>query len=361
MGAALGPGVAQADEKLVRSQGRGPRSGDNHVRIPDYRIRLTLDLLVPGLLPPADAPEAMRTARFPALERWLARARPSREAARGTRGWLAAAFELGSPPPYAALALEGEGLGRPGAWLRADPVHLAVGQDAVALRDASLLAVTREESNALVDALGTHFKADGLNFNSPAPDRWYVQVPPGEVPVTTALDDALGRNVFGLLPRGSGALNWAGALTETQMLFASHAVNQEREARGQPTINGVWFWGEGVLPETLARPYAAIEGGDEFVRGFARISGAGTVIENGGGLAILDGAARALVRGDAAGWLEAVTALERDWFARMGALVSRHGAVRVIVPGHADTQVFTLDSSARWRWLRRARPLAGHA
>ncbi len=303
----------------------------------------------------------MRAARFPALERWLARAHGSREAACGTRGWIAAAFQLPSPPPYAALALEGEGLGRAGVWMRADPVHLAVGQDAVALRDASYLGVTREESNALVDALGTFFDSDGLTFISPAPDRWYVRVPEAEVPVTTALHDALGRNVFGLLPRGSGALNWASAITETQMLFASHPVNLEREAKGQPTINGVWFWGEGSLPAKLSRPYAGVEGGDEIVRGLARLSGAGPVIEAGGGLAILDAAAQALSRGDENGWLAAVAALEVDWFSRMGALVSRHGTVRVIVPGNVDTRIFTLDSSTRWRWLRRARPLAGHA
>ncbi len=303
----------------------------------------------------------MRAARFPALERWLARARSTTEAAQGTRSWLATAFELPSPPAYAAVALEGEGLGRPGAWLRADPVHLAVGQDAVALRDASLLEVTREEANALVDALAVLFEPDGLAFISPAPDRWYVRVPEGEVPVTTPLDDALGRNVFGLLPRGGGALNWAGAITETQMLFASHPVNQAREARGQPAINGVWFWGEGALPAKLARPYAAIEGGDEIVRGLARLCGAGAVIEGSGGLVVLDGASRALSRGDAQGWVAAVAALERDWFARMGALVSRHRTVRVIVPGNDHTRIFTLDASARWRWLRRARPLAGHA
>lgn len=322
---------------------------------------MSFDLLVPGLLPPPDAPEALRAARFPALERWLARARSTTEPARGTRGWLATAFALPSPPPYAALALAGEGLGQPGAWLRADPVHLAVGQDAVALRDASLLEVTREEANALVDALAALFASDGLAFISPAPDRWYVRVPEGEVPVTTSLDDALGRNVFGLLPRGGGALNWASAITETQMLFAAHPVNQAREARGQPAINGVWFWGEGVLPAKLARPYAAIEGGDEIARGLARLSGAGAVVAGAGGLAILDGASQALSRGDAAGWLEAVAALERDWFARMGALVSRYREVRVIVPGIAATRVFTMDSSARWRWLHRARPLAGHA
>ena len=35
---------------------------------------MPLDLLVPDLLPPPDAPAAMRDARLPALEKWLGRA-----------------------------------------------------------------------------------------------------------------------------------------------------------------------------------------------------------------------------------------------------------------------------------------------
>ena len=34
-----------------------------------------------------------------------------------------------------------------------------------------------------------------------------------------ALDAALGRNIFGLLPQGSGRINWRSAITEVQMLL----------------------------------------------------------------------------------------------------------------------------------------------
>src|SRR5688500_11750334 len=193
----------------------------------------------------------MRALRLPALEAALDSAPSERHAARGAAEWLASAFGIAPPIPHAAICLAGEGLAREGQWLHADPVHLAIGQDAVALHDAAGLGITREEANALVAAVQAHFESDGLVFLSPAPDRWYVRVPQDEVPATTPLGRALGRNIFGLLPRGSGRINWPAAMTEAQMIFTSHPVNEAREAARRPAVNGVWFWGEGTAPSSV--------------------------------------------------------------------------------------------------------------
>jgi hypothetical protein len=322
---------------------------------------LSLDLLVPGLFPPPGAPEALRALRLPALESALASALSGRDPAAGPDSWLAARFGLAGKAPHAAICLAGEGLPREGSWLHADPVHLAIGQDAVALHDASGLAITREEANALVGALQAHFEPDKLAFLSPAPDRWYVRVPEGEVPATTPLDEALGRNIFGLLPRGEGALNWPAALTEAQMLFTSHPVNESREARRQPAVNGVWFWGEGNVPATVERPYHAVVGGDLFARGLARLSGAAETLDGERLLVIVDAAAVALRSGDAEGWSGALREMDREWFGRIAALRAAHGEVRLIAPGEAGTRVFTFGAARRWRWFSRPRPFAEHA
>ena len=360
MRASLGARVAQADEKLVGSQGGGS-FGDNLGRIPDYRIRLSLDLLVPGLFPPHGAPESMRALRLPALEAALADAAVERQPARGADAWLAGAFEVPQPVPHAAICLAGEGLPREGAWLHADPVHLAIGQDAVALRDASSLGVTREEANDFVAALQAHFEPDGLVFLSPAPDRWYVRVPADEVPATTPLAAALGRNIFGLLPRGGGRINWPAALTEAQMLLTSHPANQRREAARLSAVNAVWFWGEGAAPARVGRPYHAIVGGDAFVRGLARLSGAGGALEGERVLVVLDAADRSLRSGDGGAWAEALRVMEAEWFARLGELARAHGTVRLLAPGDEGTRAFTFRARRRWRLFSRPRPFAEHA
>ena len=303
----------------------------------------------------------MRALRLPALESALADAQGEREPGASLDGWLGRTFGLLPSVSHAAICLAGEGLPRDGCWLHADPVHLAIGQDAVALEDAASLAITREEATALVTSLQAHFENDQLGFLSPAPDRWYVRVPAGEVPRTTPLGDALGRNIFGLLPKGDGRINWPAAITESQMIFSSHAVNQEREARRQRSINGVWVWGEGDPPGAVQRPYHAVVGGDLFVQGLARLSGVAGVREGGSMLVVIDAAQQALRHGDAQAWIDALREIEGEWFARAAQLRREHDRVRLIVPGVGATRVFTLGAPRRWRFFSRPRPFADHA
>lgn len=322
---------------------------------------MPLDLVVPGLFPPPGAPTELRSLRLPALEAALLDAESTREDAAGRDAWLARAFGLPANVSHAAVSLAGEGLPREGRWLHADPVHLAIGQEAVALHDASGLGITREEANGLVAALQAHFEPDGLVFLSPAPERWYVRVPAGEVPATTPLDKALGRNIFGLLPRGTGQVNWPAAVTEVQMLFSSHPVNEQREAARRRTVNGVWFWGEGESPAMPARPYHAVVGGDLFVQGLARLSGASGVMEGERLLVVIDAAEVALRQGDAGAWVESLRRIDAEWFARAAQLRRDHGEVRLVVPGESGTRVFSLRPPRRWRFFARPRPYADHA
>jgi hypothetical protein len=139
-------------------------------------------------------------------------------------------------------------------------VHLRVDHDYLKLHDASALEVTREEADELVASLQAHFAGDGLEFRVVAPERWYVRVPEGALPTTTPLPDAIGRDVFGMLPAAGEPINWRSAITEAQMMMGTHDVNARREA-GKPAINSVWFWGEGAAPasiERASRVYASV-------------------------------------------------------------------------------------------------------
>ena len=334
---------------------------------------MPLDVVVPDLLPPADAPPAQRELRLPALERWLARAGLARRPEASLASLLASAYALESPPPIAALSLLADCGVRDGCWLRADPVHVSVGTDAITLHHPSVLAATRDEATALTAALQAFFAGDGFEFRAATPERWYVRVPEGEVPRTTPLEQALQRNVFGLLPRGSGRVNWPSALTEAQMLLTAHAVNSARESQRRPAINGVWFWGEGALPASVARPYSLAYAEDPFARGLALLSGGraveppasldglDAVREGETVLAIVAGPSKALQRGDLEAWAAAARRLDDAWFVNLTDAVERFGAVRIILPTGRDTLVAQVTAGTRWRWFRRGRPLASHA
>jgi len=333
---------------------------------------MPLDLLVPDLLLAADAPAPFRAQRMPGLEKWLARADVRTEAGATATSWLGAAYGLGAPLPVAAISRAGEGAEADGAWMRADPVHLRIDHDYLKMHDASVLGVRREEADALLAALQEHFRADGLELHGAAPDRWYVKAIGGGLPRTTPLEDALGRDVFGLLPHNT-AINWRSAMTEAQMVMGAHEVNARREAQGELAINSVWFWGEGSLPARLPRPYSLVHAADPFARGLGARSGAEVravpvgikdvdlVAPGDGALVVIGDLTPALRRGDAPAWQAAATALDGRWFSDLGAAIERFQRVRVILPSVKEIRVATLTPAAKWRWFRARKPLAAHA
>ncbi|HLX25027.1 MAG TPA: hypothetical protein VKR38_16890 [Usitatibacter sp.] len=329
---------------------------------------MPLDIVVPDLLPAPDAPPAMRSVRLPNLERWLSRADLSVAETGGSHGWIAAEHGLGQAIPHAAICLAGEGVDTAGEWIRADPVHLRVDRDAVVLHDPAVLELTTGETASLVSSLREHFASDGLEWQAVSPERWYVRVPAGESPTTVPLERAFGRNVFGMLPRGRGRINWPSALTESQMTLSEHEVNAKRAPK--PAANSVWFWGEGPRPANLERRYGIVHAVDPFSLGIARLSkaeaqplpaGLEEIAPGNPTLLVVDSLTRWLRRGDALAWLVATVDLDGRWFDDLGSAIARHGTVRIILPGEDRTRVATLTSLSRWRWFRGRKAIAAHA
>ena len=333
--------------------------------------RTGLDLVVAGLLPSVDSPPAMRGVRLPALEKWLARAQVEAHPCRGRHAWLAGEFALPASPPVAAIELAADEPALEGTWFRVDPVHLRLGHNAAALHAPESLDIARDEADALVDALRSHFGADGLEFRTGSPEHWYVRTPGSVVAETVPIEEAFGRNVLGLLPPSGGDYDWRRALTEAQMVLAAHPVNSARESEGRPRINSVWLWGGGARPAHTASPYATVHADDRFARGLARVSGA-RISPTPARLAdvepsphrtlvVVDSVGRAFARADSDAWVAAALAIDHEWFAAIGEAVARFGDVRLVLPGHERTVVAKLDSRSRLRWFRSRKALLAYA
>ncbi|MCW5622460.1 MAG: hypothetical protein KIS79_15235 [Burkholderiales bacterium] len=211
---------------------------------------LTVALFVPALIPEHSGAR-VALAAFAPLYRWLCRARRQARPAANFDAALAGCFGLEGHAelPHAALSLLGEGMD-PGqtCWLHADPVHLHAQRAELILVDPVRLQIESAESMALIAALNAYFVQEGLLFHAASPARWYVRLPQSAALLTTALSDAVGRSIDALLPRGADALSWHRCINEAQMLLHQHVVNLEREERGAPAINSLWFWGGGALP-----------------------------------------------------------------------------------------------------------------
>lgn len=333
----------------------------------------TLRLVIPGLL---DAwPDPLSTPRpaAPALEWLLARAQ--RHSAPPT--FDALLFQLFNLPisadadlPVAAVTQLADG-GNPGNdwWLRADPVHLRPDLRGVFLADARVLGVEPVEAASLAAAFDQTFASDGLHLHVPHPDRWYLQLPADPGLRTHPLLNAIGRDINPLLPHGPNTARWHTLLTETQMLFHNHPVNQVREQRHQPMINSVWFWGGGRLPAGASPPTAGLYANDPLTCGLAWLANeaihpvpdsardwqkAATFEEDS--LVVLDLARYDPIDDDSLAWADHVALLERDWFEPCRRLLRAGGLAELhLHPGNGQT--YTITNSARWRFWQYPRPL----
>lgn len=306
------------------------------------------ELVVPGLF------RASNLRRFPALELLLARGRKRSSPTQTLENWVREAFELGDGPfPAGALTLRAHGRD-PGAasWARADPVHLRLMRDRAVVAPGEAFGISSEEAVRLCDALNAHFA--NQDFTAVDARRWCARIegPVGERPAL----DAAGKEPD--VRREGAAL-----LTEIQMVLHAHAVNETREARGEPAVNSVWFWGAGRA-DSAHCVWQSVAADDPAIIGAARLAGARQrplprsaaewierLPEGVRHLAVLDGLRAPLALEQDVD--EEIAAFERDWFAPLlGALRSgRIGMVSLHAPDGAQALSFeTIRGDLRRFW-----------
>jgi hypothetical protein len=300
--------------------------------------------------------------RLAAAETLVARGRRKHRPSAAPRTWLFERFGARRQRdwPVAPYTLLADG-GAPGGhfWMRADPVHLSVGRDSLAFEGAEL-DVTGSEAEALAGTLDRHF-GEMLAFQPLHPERWYLRLPgPPELDTTPpsaarkcAIEDAL--------PQGADAMRFRALMNEVQMLLHEHPVNAEREARGAPAINSVWFWGGGALAAPAARPFSIILSDDPLARGLALAAGipARQLPDDAqAALSTLAAEGTALVALDS----PRSANLERDWFGPLLAALDegRIGMLSLYL-GREDSllEIETVRSDLRYFWRRR-KPLQSY-
>ncbi len=331
---------------------------------------MRLHLTVPGLLWSAESlREATRDLDLPALSTLLGRGEHRLAAAQGLTDWIARTFALGDDEmPWGALRRLGETDFAPGdgVWLCADPVHLRFARDTLVLADARELAIAPDEARALVESLNTHF-ADVGRFGVADPARWYLCLPAAPALRTQPLERVLGRSFEPFLPHGPDATRWRALLNEAQMLLHGHPVNVAREARGQPAINSLWFWGAGSLSAMQAPPFGAVCSDIPLVIGAARAASLACAPLPGrapatapaqGMLAVIDTLQGAAAWRDLSSWRGALAQLEREWFAPLLGALHAGGLRELTLAAPGDEATLELVVTAHDRWKLWRRPLA---
>lgn len=297
-----------------------------------------------------------RTTPFEPLDRQLARAfdHPLPQAKDGTLP-LAALRHMGESATAIAQ--------RHGIWLCADPVNLSFAREHLLLNDFPIDELDDAEIGALLDSLNENFGELG-HFEAGAGNRWYLQLGSSTSARFYPLHDVVGRPIKHFLPEGTDGRRWQHHMNDIQVMLHNHPVNQAREARGQRTVNSLWFWGAGALPPVLHCPADAVQTRDPLAAGFARAAGIEPTPPDcsralaGHTLVVLDTLLKPALQLDLDGWRSGLETLERDWFAPLWA-THRSGRLRrltVTAPGDRDTLTLSLSDADRWKFWRRPLP-----
>lgn len=182
------------------------------------------------------------------------------------RGWPAAALTRSLDAADVASA----------QWLRADPAWVRPDINGVRLFAVGEgMQLTRADADALVPALRTLFGDAGFPIDAPAPDRWYLRLPPGaKPPAFEDPDEAIGSDLFESLvgtgeARDAAARRWRTLSSEAQVILHNHPWNARRVAAGKPPVNSLWFWGGGASPDHVSARVALVRTDDALLRALA--------------------------------------------------------------------------------------------
>jgi hypothetical protein len=285
-------------------------------------MRLTL-MLTGALTPTPLAAELGAALNAPTLGRIVARATPvgewsaSDEVPAPDDHWLAREVfgTHGRAPtaPYAWAALTGRHETSQTIW-RAEPIHIALGRESLivhSLHDSPLMETEADQLLAAANELCADAQCElqrvGSEWFMLSAQSWSLRPPP-----LTAMAGAP-------LPlpdsNSADALHWSRLHNAIQMRWHAHPVNEAREARGLPIINGLWLHGGGTWKPLSRMPWPRVHSHRPDLRGAALAAGAlagtGDTAPDSDALLVWDDALRACLNADWPAWLAAMASIDR--------------------------------------------------
>jgi len=126
------------------------------------------------------------------------------------------------------------------AWALMTPVHLAVGTDGVDVLPPAALNLSESDAARFAALLQELWPAaEGWQWRLLDATRWALGHASALDGLQAAsIERAAGRPIEPWLPESRVLRRWQ---NEAQMLLHGHALNEEREARGEPAVNSIWI------------------------------------------------------------------------------------------------------------------------
>lgn len=193
--------------------------------------------------------------RYPSLERVYSKGSRRRIEARTANHLRFALFGVQADHalPVAALThVSDRKKARQGSyyWLRLDPVTLWADMARVFMTSHGFADLDPYERNEIENCIRSALLSQGIEIDDAHPERWCIALNDPLDFQFKPLDQALGMDLADALPGHPEAKFWRGVLNEVQVALHHCPVNVRRRQKGRQTINSVWFWGGGFVPES---------------------------------------------------------------------------------------------------------------
>lgn len=342
---------------------------------------MNLNLLIPNLFwPDFSQPEIYSDLTAPSLEALLAKSISTQYQSQEMEMWLCQAFNIVKqqdwPIAPIMLHMDGSDLMKTSKdfWMRADPVHLRIEQNHIMLADSQAFKISKEEAEQIVQDLNRNLHSHDISFLPLHPSRWYIRTPKVREIQTHTLSQATCMNINNFLPAGNESIFWHKIFNEIQMLLHEHPINQTRESRGELTINSVWFWGGGNMPQSIQSPYTHIWSDHNLPHALALASNTNhsklplDVNEwlqaglTGDHLVVLDALlGKAKYRG-AYDWRETLKDMEMNWFFPLYTALKKGkiNQLTITTSNETSSQDYLITRSNLWKFWLITKPLSSY-
>lgn len=335
--------------------------------IPDlFGFQSTLNNLSP------DEKSSLPLFEVPVLEKWLSRGLLEKSSKQEDVVFSELGFDENKNKPYAALSLLAENLSgielnTESYWLRADPVNLQADRDIALLVAHEELALSQNEANKLVSQINEHFIDEPWQLYSFSPHRWYLKLDKSISLKTTPLAKVLGEDITLHNPEGDDAEYWHKIVNELQMLIHGSNVNFERDSRNILTVNSVWLWGGGCLPEVkLDSDYDKVITNNFIFSGIGYHCGCDVLpldnafvgnVKSNNDFIVLDMLSEQVQRRDLYSFVQTLNELENDFLVQCHDLLLNGTISKIKLI--TDAGVFFISKKQLRRWWKRIKPFSG--
>jgi hypothetical protein len=329
-----------------------------------------LTLFIPGMLSLVHGIADHDVPSVPSLEHLFACGRHEKSLNKGFSETLFMLFGIvpltGQDLPVAAITHSiDDDQSLAGIWMRADPIHLTVDADGVALMDASTFTLDQHDALVLAADIKELLAERGYSLQAPTTKRWYLKLDKKPNIRTTAIHEVAGKNIYQHMPFGDDESDWSLLMNEVQMCLHTSQINEERQHRNEVPVNSIWFWGSGTLPESVDCQWSKVFSDEEIAQGLAKNADIPCfelpecidelieqADEDGNMLAVISFGLRHAQYHDLGGWQDFISYLEQYWFARLSSYIKTGKLGKLVIL--TESQKFTLTKLSFYKiWKRR--------